>query len=270
VPRLAFIGGGTMNVTASWCGMGRAPGENFRQVMRAHRADRLLWREVPLVAVTQRAETRYGFTFGAGPLVRILEQYELGKKSHAKALEIAAKSILGALSGIPRDFQAVLKELAAQITVDGARLPHDRWAAVFANVTGAINPFIEPFTAERTRDSFHFLAYAVSSREFAMMAPLLARGLLPIDSKALLHPISAWRKALMAISGKAALPADPRYINHPARELSLETSENHFTIDGELIPSIDRRIDVRLGPAVHLATLRTRVPRAKPVSAAPA
>ena len=54
VPRLAFLGGGTMNVTAAWCGMSRSPGENFRRVMRAYRADGLLWREVPLIAVTQK------------------------------------------------------------------------------------------------------------------------------------------------------------------------------------------------------------------------
>src|SRR6266545_5877516 len=85
LPQLAFLGGGTMNVTAAWCGMPSSPGEAFREVMRAYRTDRLLWREVPLLAVTQREETRYGFTFGIGPLVRILERYEGGTKSRAHA-----------------------------------------------------------------------------------------------------------------------------------------------------------------------------------------
>jgi diacylglycerol kinase family enzyme len=266
-PGLALLGGGTMNVTAGWCGMRRAPGENFRQVMRAFRADRLLWREVPVVAVTQKQHTRFGFTFGVGPLVRILERYEAtGQKSRVKALEIGVKSVLGAVSGVPREYQPVLRELEAQLTVDAEKLPHERWAAVFANVTGAINPLIEPFVAERTRESFHFLGYAVSSREFAMMAPLLARALLPIDPKSLLHPVSSWRQALLALVGKAGLPTDPRYINRPARHLVVETGEPSYTIDGEVLASLDRRFEVRLGPTLHLATLRAppRRRRARP------
>lgn len=257
-PRLAFLGGGTMNVTAAWCGMGRAAGENFRQVIRAFIADRLLWREVPLVTVTQKGKTHYGFTFGLGPLVRVLERYEAGHKSRAKAVTVGVKSALAAVSRFSRDYQPVLREMDARITVDGQRLPYERWAALFANVTGVINPFVEPFAADRTLDSFHFLAYAVSSREFAMMAPLLARGRLPIDPRSLLHPISTWRQALLALVGRGGLQADPRYVNHPARHLVIETGEAHYTIDGEVLPSIDERFEVRLGPAVRVATLNVK------------
>ncbi len=266
-PRLALLGGGTMNVTSRWLGMRRSPGESFRQVMRAYRSDKLLWREVPLLAVTQQDEPRFGFTFGVGPLVRILERYESGEKSRMKALQLGLKLIAGTVSGVPRDLQPLIRELEAQLTVDDARLPYDRFAAVFANVTGSINPFVEPFTAERTRETFHFLAYAVSSREFAMMAPLLARGLLPIDPRSMLHPVSAWRQGLLALTGKAALPADPRYINRPAQKLSIESGESHYTIDGEVLPSRGRQLDVGLGPTLHLATLRTRVARPRPAAA---
>jgi diacylglycerol kinase family enzyme len=258
LPRLALLGGGTMNVTSAWCGMRRAAGENFRQVIRAHVADRLLWRDVPLVAVTQKGQTKYGFTFGVGPLIRILDRYEHGHKSRANAVAIGLKSALGAVSRIPRDYQSVLREVDAEITVDGQRLPYLRWAAVFANTTGVINPFVAPFVNERTRESFHFLAYAVSSREFAVMAPLLARARLPIDPRSLLHPISAWRQALLSLVGRGGLSTDPRYVNHPARHLIIESDEPCFTIDGEVFPSLDRRFEVRLGPTLHLATLTAK------------
>jgi hypothetical protein len=166
---------------------------------------------------------------------------------------------------VPRGYRPVLRELDARITVDGKSLPHDRWAAVFANVTGAINPFVEPFIAERTRDTFHFLAYAVSSREFAMMVPALARGLLPIDPRALMNPVSTWRKALLSLVGKPGLPADPRYVNHPAHELVVETDEPSYTIDGEVLERGDRRFEVRLGPLLQIATLRA--PRRRVVPA---
>jgi diacylglycerol kinase family enzyme len=255
-PHLAFLGGGTMNVTAGWCGMRRSAGENFRRVMRAYRTDRILWREVPLLAVRQKEQTQYGFTFGIGPMIRVLDRYEAGTKSRLKAIEIGVKSALGAVSGIPRSYRPMVRELEAQVSVDGQRLPYDGWAALFANVTGVINPFVEPFASERTHETFHFLAYAVSSREFAMMAPLLARGLLPIDPRSLLHPVSAWRKALLSIVGRDNLPTDPCYVNHPASHLVVETDEPHYTIDGEVLPSLDRGFDVSLGPQIQVATLR--------------
>jgi hypothetical protein len=201
---------------------------------------------------------QHGFTFGAGPLIRILEHYESGRKTHRRAIAIGVKSIAGAVSHMPRNFQPMLREMHAQIGVDGQPLPYDRFAAVFANVTGVINPFVAPFVSERTRESFHFLAYAVSSREFAMMAPLLARGRLPIDSRTLLHPISTWRQALLSLVGRGSVATDPRYVNRPARELVLETDEPHYTIDGEVFESRDRRFDVRLGRTIELAIMPTR------------
>lgn len=254
-PRIALLGGGTMNVTARWCGLRGSPGETFREIMRAYSADRLLWREVPLVSVTHHGQTQFGFTFGAGPLVRILERFEAGKKSHLNALQLGVGSVLSAVSGIPRSYQPVLREMEATLTVDGERLPYQRFAALLANVTGTINPFIEPFVGDRTRDTFHFLSYAVSSREFAMLAPILARARVPIDPRSLLHPVSTWRQALLSVVGKGQLPFDPRYINRPARELLVETNEPFYTIDGEVFPSIDGRFEVRLGPQLHLATL---------------
>lgn len=254
-PRIALLGGGTMNVTAGWCGVHESPGETFRQVMRAYTADRLLWREVPLLSVTHNGQTQFGFTFGAGPLVRILERFESGQKSRLKAVEIGVQSVLSAVSGMPRSYQQVLREMDATITVDGQRLPYQRWVTVLSNVTGVINPFIEPFIGERTRDSFHFLAYAVSSREFAMLTPLLARAHVPVDPRSLMHPMSAWRQALLSVVGKGNLPSDPRYINRPARHLVIETKEPFYTIDGEVFPSVDGRFEVRLGPQLHMANL---------------
>ncbi len=255
LPRLALIGGGTMNVTARQCGMRHSPRENLRDVIRAYRSDRLLWQEVPVVAVTQGARTQYGFTFGLGPLVRILERFEAGKKSRLRALLLGVRSIASALTNLPADARAILSPVEAQITADGQKLPHRRWAAIFANVTGSINPFVEPFTKERTQETFHFHAYAVSLRELALALPMLARAHLPIDTKALWHPAELWRRALLAFQG-GELPTDPRYVNDPARHVTLETAEPHFTIDGEIFPSTDSRFELRLGPSLQLAILR--------------
>lgn len=252
---LALLGGGTMNVTSRWCGMQAEPGDNFRAVMQAYACDKLLWREVPLLSVTHGGHTTYGFTFGVGPLIRILELYEDGNKGRLQALFMGVKSIAAALSNFPRSYRHVLREMDARIQADGRELPYERFAAVFANVTGAINPFIEPFVGERSRDTFHFLAYAVSSREFALLAPLLARAKVPIDPRSLLRPISTWKQVGLSLAGKGELPLDPRYVNHPAQQVLIETDEKNFTIDGEVVPLAGRRIEVRLGPLLRLALI---------------
>jgi diacylglycerol kinase family enzyme len=260
-PRLALLGGGTMNVTSAWCGMKRSPGENFRTVMRAYHADRLLFHEVPLVSVSQNGRTTHGFTFGLGPVVRILVQFESGTKTKLRALSLGVKSVAGALGRLPGKDSALLKEMEARITVDGQVVPYDKFVAAFANVTGMINPFITPYVGERTRESFHFLAYAISSREFAMMTPLLARARLPIDPRSLLNPVSHWRQALLSLVGKDQLPQDPRYLNRPASLVKIETDETHYTIDGEVFPSQGGPFELSLGPTLQVAKLNgaTRV-----------
>jgi diacylglycerol kinase family enzyme len=254
-PQIALLGGGTMNVTARWCGMSGSPGDNFRAVIQAYQTDCLLWREVPVLKVSQGDHDVYGFTFGIGPLIRILERYENSTKGHVSAVMLGLKSVAAAVAKFPRSYQPVLREMDARVIVDGQELPYGRYAALFCNVTGVINPLIEPFTNERTRDSFHFLAYAVSSREFAMLAPLLARAQLPIDPKSLLRPVSTWRQLVLSLLGKGELPIDPRYVNHPARYLTLHTNERHYTVDGELLPLSGGPLQIDLGPPLRLAVV---------------
>jgi hypothetical protein len=249
-PRLAIIGGGTMNVTARACGMGRSPVANFRTVMRAYLADRLTWREIPLLSIADGAQTRVGFIFSLGPIVRLLAQYELGRKGAAAAAVLAARGFGDAVLGFGGG-SVSLEELRARVRCDGVALPYLRYAAIFCNTTGMVNPYVRPFLGERDRESFHFLAYAASSRSVAVLAPLLARGHLPLDPHLLRSPVSSWRRAVLSYLGGGQLPADPRYVNHPARAVSIETDEPHYTIDGEILATGGRTLEVRLGPPVR-------------------
>jgi diacylglycerol kinase family enzyme len=259
MPRLALLGGGTMNVTGRMCGMGDSPGENFRAIMRAYLTDQLLWRDIPVVEVRAGQERSFGFTFGMGPLVRVLDQYENGDKGKLAAVGIGLRAIAAAVSPIKTAMAELLAQMEASVVADGVELPYHRYTAVFANTTGAINRAIEPFTDDRTRDTFHFLAYAVSSREMALLVPLLARGKLPFDRSLLTHPLSAWRLLSAAATGKAELPRDPRYVNHPAQHLRIESSEELYTLDGEVLPTGGEPIEVMMGPTLQLA-LRDSAP----------
>jgi len=256
LPRLAILGGGTMNVTAGMCGMNGSPGDNFRRVMRAFMTDQLHWQDVPVLKVQHGSDTRYGFTFGLGPMVRILDRYERGQKGKLAALSIGARAIAAAISPLRGSMDGILDEMEATVYADEQPVPYRQFAAVFANTTGTIQRMVEPFAHTRTRETFHFLAYAVSARELALHVPGLMRGKLPVDKKAMLSPQAVLRLLRGASNGKPDLPTDPRYVNQSAQKVRIRTSEPVYTIDGEVLPYStpgEDFIDLSLGPSFQLA-----------------
>jgi hypothetical protein len=257
-PTLALIGGGTMNVSATFCGMTHRPGRNFRDVVRAYLTDQLLVREVPLLEVRQGDHVRWGFIFGIGPIVRILNEYETGSKGKIAALSLAARSLSAIWSSRPAAFQPILQEMPAEILKDGELLPYDRYSAVFCNITGRLNPGVKPFVKTRTRDTFHCAAYAVSRREIALMLPFLIRGRLPMDSRSLLEPVSTWKRIALSYLGKESFPIDPRYVNDVASSFEVRApQEKIYTIDGEILTSTGDPIQVSLGPVLKLVVSPT-------------
>ena len=256
-PQLAFIGGGTMNVAARWCGMSGRPAQNFRDIIRAYKSQQLLLKEVPLLEVRQGDDLHYCFTFGMGPLVRILNEYENGAKGITAALSIAGKSMTSAFTGKPDDFQPVLAEMDGQIFLDEERLPYDRWAGAFCNITGKVHIGVEPFPGTRERETFYTMNYAISRRELALLFPMLIRGHRPIDAKALLEPVSTWKRLALAYLGKDSFPVDPRYINTTAQRFEIRTNEPIYTVDGEVLRSNGAPITVALGPTIRVAVSHT-------------
>jgi diacylglycerol kinase family enzyme len=246
---LALLGGGTMNVTARWCGFSRAPAENFRAVVRAYRSGNLLLKEVPLLEVRRGVRMHRGFTFGMGPVVRILDAYERGRKGKLAALGIGARAITASFLRRSSRLGELTHTMRAEVVLDGEVLPYADYAVVFANVTGQINPGIVPFADPRTRDSFYCAAYSVTARELAVALPLVARGYLPIDLGALLRPLALVRHT----ARETALPTDPRYVNRTAASLAIRTDEPLYTVDGELLSSDAPEISVTLGPVLKLA-----------------
>lgn len=269
MPRLAFLGGGTMNVTGRLCGMTGSPGDNFRSVMRSYLTDQLLWRDMPVVEVRHGQTSTYGFTFGLGPLVRILDRYEHGRKGKLSALGIGAQAIAAALGPLKLGMESLLDTMPARVYADGQLVPYDRFVAVFANTTGAVNRMVEPFAHQRSRDQFNFLAYAVSVREFAFNVPKLMHGQLPLDHGSLPSWLLRPQNIVRLLRGQMRdLPADPRYVNHPAQRLRIETPEPVYTLDGEVLPlgTGEREadghhvLDVTLGASLQLALSSSAVP----------
>ncbi|HKE14062.1 MAG TPA: diacylglycerol kinase family protein [Kofleriaceae bacterium] len=245
---LALLGGGTMNVTSRWCGFSRDPVRNFRYVVRGHRTGELLYKEVPILEVTAGGGFHRGFTFGMGPVVRLLDAYERGRKGKVAALRLAAQAIAAAWIKSPQEYEKLLTAQVADIQVDGEKLPYSEFAAVFANVTGQINPGVEPFVNERSRNAFYCAAAAVSARELSLAMPFLVRGWLPLDLAALTEP-----GRLLERLRNPALFTDPRYINRTGSRLEIRTEEPLYTLDGEIIQSTAGELAIELGPTLRLA-----------------
>lgn len=245
---VALLGGGTMNVTSRWCGFSRDPVRNFREVIRAHRTGELLYKEIRILAVSVGGGFHRGFTFGMGPVVRLLDAYERGQKGKVAALKLAAQAISAAWIKNPQHIERLLCPMAAEISLDGEKLPYGEFTALFANVTGQINPGVEPFVDQRSRDTFYCAAAAVSARELSLAAPFLIRGWLPLDIAALTEP-----GRLLERLRNPALFTDARYINRTGARLHIRTDEPLYTLDGEIIQTQGGEIAVDLGPSLRLA-----------------
>lgn len=264
---LALIGGGTMNVTARWCGLRGTPAENFTQVVRAYRSGDLLLKEVPLLEVKQGSEVHRGFTFGMGSPVRVLDAYERGRKGKVAAVKLALRSVAAVWTGFPRDIAEMADRFHARVSVDGELLPYDQFSVIMSNVTGRINPGVAPFVDVRSRDDFYCVAYAVTTRELVLTLPMLVRGFLPIDRSSLLKPVETMRQLSRARISDITFPADPRYINRTASTLEIETEEALYTVDGEVLQSNGAPFRVTLGPTVKLAVAPSppRIRMARPI-----
>ncbi len=245
---LAMLGGGTMNVTSRWCGFSTNPTDNFLHVVRGYRSGELLFKEIPLLEVRTGQELHRGFTFGMGPIIHLLDAYERGRKGKLGALSTAARGLAGVWAPWRTAYSELLELMRAEVVLDGERIPHDKFSAVFANVTGQINLGVQPFIDARSRDRFLCAAIAVSAREFTLAMPMLMRGWMPPDKSTLFQP-----HRLLERFKNPALFTDPRYVNKTGARLDIKTTDQLYTVDGEIMEAHDGAVSVDVGPQVRLA-----------------
>jgi hypothetical protein len=254
-PALAMVGGGTMNLTSRWCGWRGDPEENFVQIVHDALTDKLATREVPMLKIQQGTRVEYGFLYAAGPPIRVLNEYEHGRKTKLAAVVFFARTIINAFNRNAGLIESSLEQMSAEVRLDGELLPYSEFGLTACSITGSLQIGMQPFAGERGGDTFHSLAYAVSPREMAVLLPFLARARRPIDPKSLLQPVSQVTHIALSYFGQGSLPLplDPRYVNRPVKEYEIRTAEKVFTIDGEIFESTGEPITITAGPTLRLA-----------------
>jgi hypothetical protein len=254
-PALAMVGGGTMNLTSRWCGWREDPEANFVQIVHDALTDKLATREVPMLKIQQGSRVEYGFLYAAGPPIRVLNEYEHGRKTKLTAVIFFARTIINAFNRNAHLIDSDLDQMRAEILLDGERVPYSEFGLTACSITGALQIGMQPFVGERGGDSFYSFAYAISPREIALLLPFLARARRPIDPKSLLQPVSQVRHIALSYLGQGSLPLplDPRYINRPVKEYEIRTAEPVYTIDGEIFQSNGEPIRITTGPTLRLA-----------------
>jgi diacylglycerol kinase family enzyme len=229
-PRIAAVGGGTMNVISRWCGFRRSPAENVQSVLHAQSAGDLTYKQVPLLRISQGDRAHVGCIFGMGPMIRVVEAFDRRRdKTKLGAVTMLARA-LGSVfvPSIFSELSAAVAPLDASIETDGRVLPYDQYGLLFASATDQVFLGTRPFTESRRPQTFNFAAYADSTRAISATFPLLARG---------------WRPR-----GKSR-----RYVNQTSRRLVIRSSERIFTLDGEIFESNDEPLTIEVGPTVDLA-----------------
>ncbi len=247
LPRVATVGGGTMNVISRWCGFSSSAEKNVRHLLRAYRDRELRYRPTQLLRVSQGERVRHGFIFGMGPMIRVVQAFDARTdKSIPAALSYLARAI-GAVfwPGVFRGLAQQVQPLQAQIAQDGAALPFDEYGVLFASTTDRIFHGAQPFVAPAGAHELSFLAYADSTRAISATFPLLARG---------------WRPRSRHQGGAAEGTDAERYVNDSARQLVVQSAEPIFTLDGEIFPSTGEPLTIEAGPFVALAQGPSRAP----------
>jgi len=187
-----------------------------------------------MLKIRQGPRVEYGFLFATGSLIRVLDEYEHGRKGKVTAVLFFARAIVDAFNKNAHLIESSLEPMRAEILLDGVPLPYDEFVLTACSITGSLQIGMQPFTGERGGETFFSLAYAVSAREVSVPPPSCARGMLPIDPKSLLQPVSQVTHIGLSYFSKGSLPLpmDPRYVNHPVKEYEIRSAEKVYTIDG--------------------------------------
>jgi diacylglycerol kinase family enzyme len=230
LPPLAILPGGTMNVVARSLGVHANPTRTLAALAADLRAGRPA---ETLVRRCLRVGDSFGFVFGNGLMANFLEEY-YSKAGYGplRAMWILARTFFSALIRGPFA-RRMFRSFAGQVWVDGKALPFSRLTGLGAATVREVGlGFKLNHRADEDPDRFSVLAIHAGP-------VALAADLVPVHQGRGIAPKRAWSAVASTLS-----------IEPEARRWS-------YTIDGDLYRA-EGRVDVQLGPPLHIVRPRTR------------
>jgi diacylglycerol kinase (ATP) len=224
LPRIAILGGGTLNTIARGLGIRGAPQSILYQVIEQyHLGHELRTIERPVM----RIGDAYGFIFGNGLIANFLEAYyATGKPSPTTGALLLARGAASALvrGGFARQ---LARRLRARVTVDGKLWPWDDFCTVTAGTVPEIGLGFAPYArCLESLSHFAYVGFHCQPNELVWELPRIYRG----------QPV----KATKAESGLA-------------REMIIEAdTEVKYIIDGDLHTQPPGPLRVSTGPTLRI------------------
>ncbi len=231
LPKIAILGGGTLNTIARGLRIRGAPNEILYQVIeRYHDGGEFKTIERPIMQVGEQ----YGFIFGNGIIAHFLEAYyATGKPSPTTGALLLLRAAASAL--VRGSFSRRLcRRLAARVTVDGQAWPHTDFATITAGTAPEIGIGFAPYArCMESIQHFALVGFHCQPNEIIWELPRIYRG----------RPVAASK----AVSGLA-------------REMVIECdSPVPIVIDGDLHTQPAGPLSVRPGPVLDVIVPESQV-----------
>lgn len=178
LPRIALLGGGTMNTLARSVGTRTGPLRAVRRWLDHVSGDDPC--DIVEHATLQIDGDRVGMLFGTGLFARYIIDYDAGAGGPLGAALVLARAVVSALVGGPY-VQRLTARTAAVVEVDGERMAEGDWLVAAAGVIPAVGLGFRPFAACRDDPGgFAFLVIGCSPAALAVRMHRAFLGL-PLD-----------------------------------------------------------------------------------------
>ncbi len=227
LPRLLLLRGGAMNTVAHGHGIRGTPESILKAILEARR------RGIPLRTVERdllRVEAdggtaRYGFIFGTGVVVTVLEAWDRSKDpSPLRAVGLVVRAIGSAMRGGPFAVSLMRRE-RLRIETDGEEWPDGAYLTLIAGSTPDIGLGFKAFhRCDEQPGFFHAVGVTCTLGPLAVSLPRIRAG-------------RPWKRR--------------HALDEVTRELVLTSDRPRFTVDGDLYAAREQ-VRVTTGPGIEI------------------
>lgn len=224
LPKIAFLGGGTMNNVVSCLKISGTPETILSRLIYKYHQHNAVFKETatPMLKVNNQ----YGFIFGNGLLYQFLCDFnKVEKPTKWTSARLLIQDIFHSLVPTRRGLR-ICKRIEAEVFVDGKLWPFKNFVTIFAGTVETLGlGFNALYRARKEPGKFQVISFSLPPRQIITSFPLLLMG----------------RK----------VPSE-NWLDSTAGEVLIKTKEPQgFMLDGELYDPVDV-VKLSMGPTLNV------------------